>query len=142
MDNHDHKWCYVNPKSQAYREDVRVRRIQAAKKKGVQLPDYLQEERPARAHSLVGKLDMDQALTEDLVGALRLVGSMGEDEVQQTVDTIIDAHQQREGLVATIHHTSDGTCPTCVYSLGAGDGGRIAPPVRPSTWDRLMEGYV
>ncbi len=93
MDNHDHKWCYVDPKSQAYREDVRVRRIQAAKKKGVQLPDYLQEERPARAHSLVGKVEMDQALTEDLVGALRLVGSMGEDEVQQTVDTIIDAHQ-------------------------------------------------
>ncbi len=67
---------------------------------------------------------------------------MREEEVQATVDTIIDAHQQKEGLVATIHHTSDGTCPTCVYSLGAGAEDRVAPPVQPSTWDRLMEGYV
>ena len=71
-----------------------------------------------------------------------MVGTMGEEEVQQTVDTIIDAHQQKEGLVATIHHTSDGNCPTCVYSLGAGTEERVAPRVQPSTWDRLMEGYL
>ncbi len=36
-----------------------MRRIQAAKKKGVQLPAYLQEEAPKKAHGMVGQLEVD-----------------------------------------------------------------------------------
>ena len=41
MDTHDHKFCYVDPASQAYKPEVRARRIKAARAKGVQLPAYL-----------------------------------------------------------------------------------------------------
>jgi hypothetical protein len=34
MDQHDEKWCYINPQGQAFKPDVRVRRIAAAKKRG------------------------------------------------------------------------------------------------------------
>ncbi len=41
MDNHNHKWCFVDPGSVAYKPDVRLRHIRAAKHKGITLPDYL-----------------------------------------------------------------------------------------------------
>lgn len=78
MDTHDHKWCYVDPRSQAYKPDVRARRVKQAKGKGVQLPDYLQEESPAVVGNVLGG-----GYTDDLMGALRLVGALTEDEVQR-----------------------------------------------------------
>ena len=77
MDTHDHKWCYVDPKSQAYKPDVRARRIQQAKKRGVQLPAYLQDENPGT----LGMVGADDSMADTLAGALRLVGSFGEEWV-------------------------------------------------------------
>lgn len=46
MDNHKREFCYVDKESKYYKPDVRTRRVQAAKRKGIQLPDYLQDEGP------------------------------------------------------------------------------------------------
>lgn len=54
MDGHDRKWCYVDPNSQAYKADVRARRIKQAKAKGVNLPAYLQEESPGAVGLVAG----------------------------------------------------------------------------------------
>lgn len=47
MDGHDRRWCYIDPASSVFKPDVRVRRIGQAKARGIQLPDYLQDEKPA-----------------------------------------------------------------------------------------------
>lgn len=65
---------------------MRQRRVQQAKRKGVNLPEYLQDEAP----KVVGMVQ--SAMTDDLVGALRLVGCFTEDELQEKVDCILD-HQ-------------------------------------------------
>jgi hypothetical protein len=56
----------------------------------------------------------DGGLAEDLVGALRLVGGLREEEVQSHVDRILEAQQVMEGMVASIHHETDGDCPSSV----------------------------
>jgi hypothetical protein len=91
MDNHDHKWCFVDPASSSYKPDVRARRIQAAKKKGTKLPDYLQEEDPK---GTVGSLQ--PSLAEDLVGALRLIPGIEEDEVQAHLEAIMGVQEGEE----------------------------------------------
>ena len=50
-------------------------------------------------------------LSSDLVAALRLVGSLTENEVQDKADIIINAQQEAEGLVATFCHEDDGDIP-------------------------------
>jgi hypothetical protein len=143
MDNHDAHWCYINPESPVYKEDVRVRKVGQAKSKGVDLPDYLKEERPKKKGGSVGMVapnsGKDEGLAEDILGALRMVGCLSEEEVQGHLDGILDAHQAREGLVATICHQSDGNEPTSIMSVGEGDH-LVTPRLSPSTWDRLMEG--
>ena len=47
-----------------------------AKKKGVTLPDYLQEEAPTAVNSV-----QEGSMVSDLVGAMRLVGGVQEDEL-------------------------------------------------------------
>ena len=86
MDTHDHKWCYVDPASQAFKPDVRARRIKQAKAKGVQLPEYLQNETTG-----AGVNSVNPPLADDLIAALRLVGALSEEEVQMQADTIINA---------------------------------------------------
>ena len=79
MDNHLHEYCYVDPASKHFKPEVRVRRIQAAKNRGGSLPAYLQEENPGSVGHVAqaGPGNM----VEDLVGALRLVGGMQEDQI-------------------------------------------------------------
>ena len=48
------------------------------------------------------------SVVEDLVGALRMVGCIREDDLQKHADAILDQMQQDEGLVATFCHQSDG----------------------------------
>lgn len=82
----------------------------------------------------------DMGLAGDIMAALRLVGCLGEEEVQGHVDNILNVHQEREGLVATICHQSDGLNPSKVFSLvpGRAQEGRLEP----STWEQLMEGCL
>jgi hypothetical protein len=138
FDGHDAKWCYVNPNSTVFKPDVRQRRIETAKGKGIVLPDYLQNERVEAVNAV--QEGERPSLTADLVGALRMIGHLREDQVQTQVDRITNEMQEREGaLVATICHQSDGECPTKVYSLAPGGEGL---PVRlaPSLLEQLMEG--
>jgi hypothetical protein len=81
MDHHDAQWCYIDPASKVYKEDVRVRRIAAAKKKGVQLPAYLQDETPKAVNMVAHTTAVQEGLVEDVLGALRLVGRLSEAEV-------------------------------------------------------------
>ena len=81
----------------------------------------------------------EDLFTEDLVGALRLVGGLSEDEVQQHVDNILNAKQEQAGMVATFCHVSDGECPTNVFTVGPGGESAV---VQPSTWERIMEGWL
>lgn len=74
---------------------------------------------------------------EDLVGALRLVGCMTDREVDEEVDRIVNSFQEKEGMVATIQHRSDGVEPTRVYTVGPGG---VANKLDPSRWEALMEG--
>jgi hypothetical protein len=74
MDNHPHAYCYVDPASKAFKPEVRARRIEAAKAKGVALPDYLQDE---KGGALAAVQPGD--LVQDLIGALRLVGGLQEE---------------------------------------------------------------
>lgn len=88
MDNHRRDFCYVDKNSKYYKPDVRARRIQAAKKKGVQLPDYLQDEEQASVALVcppcqaepVSTQDMS-GMVDDLIGALRLVGGLQEAQI-------------------------------------------------------------
>jgi hypothetical protein len=75
MNNHDPKWCFVNPASKAYKPDVRARRIEQAKKRGVVLPDHLADVNPAP----INMVSPPQTIVDDLVGALRLVGHLSEE---------------------------------------------------------------
>lgn len=93
MDSHDEKWCYINPASPVYKEDVRARKISQAKKKGTQLPDYLQDEVPKKVNMVASVENSgDGGLAEDILGALRMVGSLSEDEVQGHLDRILNEH--------------------------------------------------
>lgn len=74
---------------------------------------------------------------DDLIGALRLVGLMSDHEVEEEADRIVNGFQEREGMVATIQHRSDGTQPTTVYSVGPGNA---TTRLDPSMWEKLMEG--
>ena len=83
MDNHRHDFCYVDKNSKYYKPDVRARRIQAAKRKGVQLPDYLQDEEQVAVALVCPLCQVGQVSTpdkggmvDDLLGALRLVGGL------------------------------------------------------------------
>lgn len=87
MDNHDTKWCFINPASQSYKPDVRARRLEQAKKRGVALPDYLQTSPPTG----VNMVSPPTTMVEDLMGALRMVGHLSEDQVQAQTDSILSA---------------------------------------------------
>ena len=52
-----------------------------------------------------------QGLADDLIAALRMVGSLSEEEVQDKTDIIINAQQESEGLIATFKHEDDGDVP-------------------------------
>ena len=85
MDGHRREYCYVDKNSKHYKPDVRARRIQAAKRRGIQLPDYLQdEEQAAVAHVCPpcqpepGHPQDMSGMVDDLIGALRLVGGLQE----------------------------------------------------------------
>lgn len=88
MDNHDRKWCYIDPQSAAYKPDVRIRRIQQAKKKGAPLPAYLQDEEPGK----VNMVRPDSTMIGDVQGALRLLGMLSEHEIQAQTDEIVNGH--------------------------------------------------
>lgn len=80
------------------------------------------------------------SFAEDLVGALRLVGSFSEGEVQEHADRLINAQQEAEGLVATFCHEDDGEVPQSVFSVM--DTGGPREDLGPSLVERLLEGMV
>ena len=52
-DNHSREWCYVDPKSRAYKPEVRQRRVAQAKARGIQVPQELLEEDAVKSQNLV-----------------------------------------------------------------------------------------
>ncbi len=126
MHRHDPRWCYINPASQAYHPDVRERRIQQARAKGIALgPEFTKLRPPAtngKAHNwMVG----------DLVGALSLCGLQAD---KGMIDRVLDMQQQQEGkTIAHLVHTSDGQVPTTIYSVNPGH-----QRLPPSTLDVLL----
>lgn len=40
-DNHSREWCYVDPKSKAYKPEVRQRRVAQAQARGIPVPQEL-----------------------------------------------------------------------------------------------------
>ncbi len=134
MDGHDHKWCFVDPASVAYKPEVRERRIRAAKRKGITLPDYLQDEDPKKGAVAA----VQPGLAEDLVGALRMVPGLEDDEIEDFAGAILDGVGGPH-MVAQFQHESDGNTPQQVFSIGPGGDLQAIPP---STCDRLMQGWV
>ena len=122
----------MDPASQAFKPDVRARRVKQAKARGVVLPDYLKDE-------VVGATNHVAApLADDLVAALRLVGSLTEDEVQAQTDMIINQQQDAEGLVATFCHEDDGEVPCSILAVSQGGEEELEP----SLFQELINGKI
>ena len=77
MDKQNPNFCYANPKSKHYRKDVHKRRIEQAQNRGIKLPPELLL--PAEPASIKAMAPGGE-FVEDLVGALRLLGSLSEEE--------------------------------------------------------------
>jgi hypothetical protein len=70
-ENHDAKWCFINPASPQYRPDVRSRRVQQAIRKGMALPEYLQDPSPTTINMVT---EGGPTLVKDIREALQYVG--------------------------------------------------------------------
>jgi hypothetical protein len=88
MHNHDEAWCFVNPASSVFKPEVRARRVKQAEAKGVTVPAYLKEAVPSQVGAA-----MPPFLLNGVEDALRMVGSLTEEEVQAQTDAIIEGWQ-------------------------------------------------
>ena len=117
LDNHNHNWCYADPKSKHYKKEVHERRIAQAQAKGIKLPpEVLLPQEPAKINALAP----GEEFVDDLVGALRLLGSLSEDDCQKYTDAVLEEQQRMDGLIATVVHESDGEVPSAVFSISEG----------------------
>ena len=55
-ENHSREWCYVDPKSRAYKPEVRQRRVAQAKARGIPVPPELLVEDAGKSQNLVQEL--------------------------------------------------------------------------------------
>jgi hypothetical protein len=86
MENHEAGWCFINPASVQYRPDVRSRRVQQAIRKGIKLPDYLQDPSPTTINMVQ---EGDPRLVHDIKAALDLVGLLSPEGVEARTDEIL-----------------------------------------------------
>ena len=69
-----------------------------------------------------------------------MIGMLSPEEVEMQTDEILRLHQNRDGLVATIQHKTDGALPTTVYAVSHNEVRTMR--LQPSQWDQIMEGTL
>jgi len=77
-DNHSDEWCFINPRSKAYRPDVRARRVAQAKARGIKIPPELEVADAPDSNNMVANV-------QALVG---LFGGSGE-QSEALIDQIL-----------------------------------------------------
>ena len=76
--NHSSARCYTDPQSKLYKPDFRKRKLEIAKRKGIQLSPAMLQELESGSLGMVGEAG---GMVSDLEGAFRLIGAYTEEEV-------------------------------------------------------------
>lgn len=75
--NHKRDYCFIDPRSKAYKPDVRVKRLTDAVSRGITVPKDIWEMAPMPAVNMVMP-----GPVADLTGALRMAGGLDDKYVQ------------------------------------------------------------